>query len=162
MKNSHLVPFVVMLFFTTVVFAQDSTLIPLGNRQLYRIDPKSPHRLQEIFQPTGKPFPFVSAHHGGAQKGFPENCIETFEHALDHSYAILEIDPRYTQDGQIVIHHDPTLERTTTGHVAKPGSADPDRGSIRHQTNRNRIQKLPRPRCGCRRDRHSHPAWQTA
>jgi len=118
MKNFQPVPVIVMLLFTTVVIAQDSTPIPLGNRQLYRIDPQSPHGLQEIFQPTGKPFPFVSAHRGGAQKGFPENCIATFEHTLDHSYAILEIDPRYTQDGEVVIHHDPTLERTTTGKGA--------------------------------------------
>ncbi len=115
MKNYPMVPLIAMLLFATDVLAQESTPLPVGNRQLFRIDPRSPHGLQEIFQPTGKPFPFVSAHRGGAQKGFPENCIATFEHTLDHSYAILEIDPRYTQDGEIVIHHDPTLERTTTG-----------------------------------------------
>jgi glycerophosphoryl diester phosphodiesterase len=27
----------------------------------------------------------------------------------------MEIDPRYTKDGAIVVHHDSTLERTTTG-----------------------------------------------
>jgi glycerophosphoryl diester phosphodiesterase len=27
----------------------------------------------------------------------------------------MEIDPRYTKDGEIVVHHDATLERTTTG-----------------------------------------------
>jgi glycerophosphoryl diester phosphodiesterase len=27
----------------------------------------------------------------------------------------MEIDPRYTQDGAIIVHHDATLERTTTG-----------------------------------------------
>ena len=115
MKNFHMVPVMAILLLTTGVLAQESTPISVGNRQLFRIDPQSPRALQEIFQPTGKPFPFVSAHRGGAQKGFPENCIATFEHTLDHSYAILEIDPRYTQDGEFVIHHDPTLERTTTG-----------------------------------------------
>src|SRR5690606_11687809 len=29
--------------------------------------------------------------------------------------AVLEVDPRYTRDGAIVLHHDPTLNRTTTG-----------------------------------------------
>jgi glycerophosphoryl diester phosphodiesterase len=28
---------------------------------------------------------------------------------------MLEVDPRYTKDGAIVLHHDPSLERTTTG-----------------------------------------------
>lgn len=33
---------------------------------------------------------------------------------------MMEVDPRYTQDGVIVLHHDPTLDRTTngTGRVA--------------------------------------------
>ena len=58
---------------------------------------------------------FVSAHRGGAQRGFAENCIATFENTLQHTFAIMEIDPRYTKDGAIVVHHDPTLKRTTTG-----------------------------------------------
>jgi glycerophosphoryl diester phosphodiesterase len=28
---------------------------------------------------------------------------------------MLEVDPRYTKDGEIILHHDATLERTTTG-----------------------------------------------
>ena len=27
----------------------------------------------------------------------------------------MEIDPRYTKDGSIVVHHDTNLDRTTTG-----------------------------------------------
>ena len=71
--------------------------------------------MQELFQPTGRPLPFVSAHRGGARKGFPENCIATFEDTLRHTFAIIELDPRRTKDGVIVVHHDATLERTTTG-----------------------------------------------
>jgi glycerophosphoryl diester phosphodiesterase len=47
--------------------------------------------------------------------GYPENCIATFENTLRHTFAILEVDPRYTKDGAIVLHHDATLERTTNG-----------------------------------------------
>lgn len=32
-----------------------------------------------------------------------------------HTFAIMELDPRYTKEGAIVVHHDATLERTTTG-----------------------------------------------
>lgn len=59
--------------------------------------------------------PLVSAHRGGAQAGFPENCIATFENTIRHTYSLLEIDLRYSKDGKIVLHHDPSLERTTTG-----------------------------------------------
>ena len=57
----------------------------------------------------------LSAHRGGAQSGFPENCIATFEHSLAHGATMLEVDPRLTKDGAIVLHHDKTLDRTTTG-----------------------------------------------
>ena len=57
----------------------------------------------------------LSAPRGGAMEGFPENCIATFEHTLRHSFAILEIDPRYTKGGEIVLMHDASLDRTTNG-----------------------------------------------
>lgn len=57
----------------------------------------------------------LSAHRGGAQPGFPENCIATFQHSLAHGCTMLEVDPRRTKDGAIVLHHDKTLDRTTSG-----------------------------------------------
>ncbi|MBI3467579.1 MAG: glycerophosphodiester phosphodiesterase family protein, partial [Planctomycetes bacterium] len=82
---------------------------------LHRIDARTPEGLQDLFKYTGEPLPLVSAHRGGPEAGFPENCIATFEHTLQHTFAMLEVDPRYTKDGAIVVHHDPTLDRTTTG-----------------------------------------------
>lgn len=82
---------------------------------LHRIDPQTPQGLQDLFKHTGETLPFVSAHRGGTRKGFPENCLATFENTLRHTFAILEVDPRYTKDRAIVLHHDATLERTTTG-----------------------------------------------
>ncbi|HSV99750.1 MAG TPA: glycerophosphodiester phosphodiesterase family protein [Sedimentisphaerales bacterium] len=86
---------------------------------LHTIDVRTPQGLRELFAP-GDPLPLVSAHRGGAGKGLPENCIATFEETLRHGWAMLEIDPRYTKDRVLVLHHDPTLERTTngTGRVA--------------------------------------------
>ncbi|QDV40714.1 putative glycerophosphoryl diester phosphodiesterase 1 [Stieleria neptunia] len=82
---------------------------------LHRIAPQSPAELRELFRYTGTPLPIVSAHRGGAGPGYPENCIATFEHTLTQTFSILEIDPRMTKDGHVVLHHDATLERTTTG-----------------------------------------------
>ncbi|NLS94556.1 MAG: glycerophosphodiester phosphodiesterase family protein [Planctomycetaceae bacterium] len=82
---------------------------------LHAIDAQTPKGLQELFRYTGDPIPLLSAHRGGAQPGFPENCIATFENTIRHTYSIMEIDLRYSKDGRIVLHHDPTLERTTTG-----------------------------------------------
>ncbi len=84
---------------------------------LYRIDAKSPEGLRQLFQRGGGPLPIVSAHRGGGEMpGYPENCLETFEHTLRHAYAMLEIDLQETADGALVLHHDATLDRTTTGN----------------------------------------------
>ena len=81
----------------------------------HRLTPQTSFELQELFLPTAERLPFVSAHRGGAQQGFPENCIATFEKTLQSTFAIMEVDPRYTKDGNVVLHHDATLDRTTTG-----------------------------------------------
>ena len=59
--------------------------------------------------------PLVSAHRGGPTPGFPENAIETFENALNFASALIELDVRQTADGRLVLMHDATLDRTTTG-----------------------------------------------
>ena len=57
----------------------------------------------------------VSAHRGGWGPGYPENAIETLAHTLSRGPLIIEIDIRRTADGVLVVLHDDTLERTTTG-----------------------------------------------
>lgn len=57
----------------------------------------------------------ISGHRGGNMPGYPENCIETFDKILETMPAFYEIDPRLTKDSVIVLMHDPTLDRTTTG-----------------------------------------------
>lgn len=57
----------------------------------------------------------VSAHRGGPQAGYPENALATFERALNHGPVLLECDVRMARDGALVLMHDETLDRTTTG-----------------------------------------------
>lgn len=57
----------------------------------------------------------VSGHRGGRERGFPENSIEGFENVLEKMPAFFEIDPRLTKDSVIILMHDETLDRTTTG-----------------------------------------------
>lgn len=65
--------------------------------------------------PTG---PLVSAHRGGPMRGYPENAIATFEHTLRYGPAFPEVDVRMTRDSVLVLLHDETMERTTTGRGA--------------------------------------------
>ena len=95
--------------------AASSTKTTASQSPLYRVSPGSPEELRKLFRYNGRAMPLVSAHRGGAVPGYPENCIATFEHTLRHTFSILEIDLRTSKDGRIVLHHDATLDRTTTG-----------------------------------------------
>jgi glycerophosphoryl diester phosphodiesterase len=57
----------------------------------------------------------VAAHRGGPAPGFAENAIETFAHTTTQVPAVLEIDIARTKDNVLVLMHDDTLDRTTTG-----------------------------------------------
>jgi glycerophosphoryl diester phosphodiesterase len=58
--------------------------------------------------------PLTFAHRGGAGL-WPENTLQAFQGALELGCSHLETDLRLTRDGQIVLFHDPNLERTTNG-----------------------------------------------
>lgn len=58
----------------------------------------------------------VIAHRGGALEA-PENTFAAFDHALQlHNDIIFELDVQQTRDGQVVVLHDSTVDRTTNGH----------------------------------------------
>lgn len=59
--------------------------------------------------------PLVSAHRGGPVPGYPENSLKTFQYSVDAGAAIIECDIRYTKEGILVMMHDRSLNRTTTG-----------------------------------------------
>jgi len=59
--------------------------------------------------------PLVGAHRGGATERFPENALPTFAQSLTHGPVLLEVDVRMTKDSVLVLMHDETLERTTSG-----------------------------------------------
>ena len=61
------------------------------------------------------PQPLISAHRGGPYPGFPENAIETFQNIVDQVPAIIECDVSITNDSVLILMHDKTLDRTTTG-----------------------------------------------
>lgn len=48
----------------------------------------------------------------------PENTAPAFDFAVDHTADVLEIDVRLSRDGQVMVIHDETLDRTTNGSGA--------------------------------------------
>jgi len=69
--------------------------------------------------------PLAFAHRGGAALA-PENTIEAFDNGLALGADGLELDVHLSRDGVVVVHHDRTLDRTTTlrGPIAARTSAE--------------------------------------
>ncbi|MCC3357864.1 glycerophosphodiester phosphodiesterase [Bacillus sp. REN16] len=53
--------------------------------------------------------------HRGAKGIYPENTLLSFKKAIDQGVDGLELDVHLTKDGEVVVIHDETLDRTTTG-----------------------------------------------
>lgn len=53
--------------------------------------------------------------HRGAHLEQPENSIAAIEEAIKQGASVVELDVRATKDGVLVLMHDKTLNRTTTG-----------------------------------------------
>jgi len=57
--------------------------------------------------------PLVFAHRGGSALA-PENTMAAFERAVALGSDGVELDVRASRDGRVMVHHDSTLDRTTT------------------------------------------------
>lgn len=55
------------------------------------------------------------AHQGGGLLA-PENTLSAFDVGASYHPDALELDIQLTRDGEIVVIHDPTVDRTTNGH----------------------------------------------
>lgn len=60
--------------------------------------------------------PMISSHRGGGDiPGYPENCLESFEFLASKIPNMIECDIEITKDSVLMMMHDNTLDRTTTG-----------------------------------------------
>lgn len=57
----------------------------------------------------------ISGHRGGMMDNYPENCIESCEKTLSMMPTFFEVDFSFTKDSVLVLMHDLTIDRTTTG-----------------------------------------------
>lgn len=58
--------------------------------------------------------PLFFAHRGGSLLR-PENTMPAFENGMSFGADALELDIQQSSDGELVVMHDPTLDRTTSG-----------------------------------------------
>jgi len=95
-----------LAFYGCVSCAQNSS---------YHISFPNTKEFHNFVKKSAKSYPLVSAHRGGPTKGFPENCTATFAKTIKYIPAIIETDITLSKDSVLVMMHDKTLNRTTTG-----------------------------------------------
>jgi len=88
-----------------------AVLVACGLKATAQQNPES--RLNELFDPK-KYDVFVAAHRGDWRND-PENSVQSLKRAANLGVDIVEMDLKRTKDGQLVLMHDKTIDRTTTG-----------------------------------------------
>ncbi|SFM30635.1 glycerophosphoryl diester phosphodiesterase [Paenibacillus sp. 1_12] len=63
------------------------------------------------------PTPMIIGHRGSAGEA-PENTLASFRLAVEQGAHAIELDAQLTKDGEIVVIHDKTIDRTTNGRGA--------------------------------------------
>jgi len=71
-------------------------------------------QLKELLLQPSKTYVMVVAHRGDWRK-FPENSIPAIQSCIAMGVDMVEIDLAMTKDSVLILMHDKTLDRTTTG-----------------------------------------------
>lgn len=85
--------------------------------------------LRAVVAPKARPHPYYTAHassapdvlviaHQGGNHLWPDNTLLAFENAVALGVDVLEMDVNMTADGEIVVIHDTSVDRTTNGSGA--------------------------------------------
>ncbi|KPA81744.1 putative glycerophosphoryl diester phosphodiesterase [Leptomonas pyrrhocoris] len=86
------------------------------NRPFIRDAPTvRPHLALPIHTPDSS-FPVRVACHRGDWRNYVENTLEAVESCIQMGADIVEVDVWRTKDGALILMHDETLERCTSGH----------------------------------------------
>lgn len=96
MKRQFTLTLMLLLFLTAV--AQEDHVTEIRNK---------------LFNPNSKDVLVVS--HRGDWRNACENSVQAIEYAIDMGVDMVEIDLARTKDGVLILLHDNTLDRTTTG-----------------------------------------------
>lgn len=99
MRKSLMVLLGIVLIIAAVILAMRLAAKPASGRAWFQND---------------RPRPLVMAHQGGDGL-WPGNTMVAFERAATMGVDVLEMDLHITKDGQLVLMHDETVDRTTNG-----------------------------------------------
>lgn len=75
---------------------------------------KDIHQLIAELKNPQSEYVLVAAHRGDWRNA-PENSVQAVKNCIEMEVDIVEIDLKKTKDGQLILMHDKTIDRTTTG-----------------------------------------------
>jgi len=78
--------------------------------------------------------------HRGGRNLWPENSLQGFREAIALGVDIVELDVHLSSDGEVMVMHDPTLERTTLGTGLVSGKSAAELRTIRL---RDSVETIP-------------------
>lgn len=85
-----------------------------GSHDLTLTDTSRADRIVAELNNPNSDYVLVAAHRGD-WRNYPENSLPAIESSIRMGVDIVEVDLKRTKDGELVICHDPTIDRTTTG-----------------------------------------------
>lgn len=87
----------------------------------------------------------IVASHRADWRNFPENSIEGIESAITMGVDIVELDVHMTKDSVLILMHDSTLDRTSTGHgkIADATLEEIKALNLKNGCNIRTIHKIP-------------------
>ncbi len=95
----------------------------------------------EFIGTANLPAGFDAEGHRGARGLLPENTLPAFEAALDLGVTTLELDLHFTQDGEVVVWHDPIIDGSKCRLPENP--TDPEAPDPRNPLRRIFISQQP-------------------
>lgn len=97
MKKKYFVPFELLLLFTCMSYGQGKF-----------------NKIQKAFFNKNDKSVLVVSHRADWRNA-PENSLQAIKNCINMGVDMIEIDLKKTKDGQLILMHDKTIDRTTTG-----------------------------------------------
>ena len=81
--------------------------------------------------------------HRGFTRNAPENSLQAVLDAIEAGFEAVEIDVRHTKDGELVLMHDDTVDRTSNGRGKVEELSDDELKNIRLRWRRRPFASIP-------------------
>lgn len=136
----------ILAFFSLILFTIGCTIQKKNNQNALTDIQIKKHFLwvkEQLHHPENGKILF-SAHRGDWRHS-PENSIQALKNSIEKGYDIVELDLGKTKDGHLVIMHDKTIDRTTTGkgYLENYTLSELKKFKLTHSTGHSSFHSIP-------------------